>query len=279
MNYTTDTYLFKCLTNMHVGSGDANYGIIDKQVQRDVVSTLPTIHASGIKGAFRQQFEQMFSDPTRIVDIFGSENNSNKQNDFSKAGSYRFFNAHLLVLPVRSNTMPFFRAFSLETLQQFYNDLLLFKTAESIQKDLKIIIDALVKVTPKKDTPLLLSNQTKVVLEDYNAQPIDAGVLKQINSVNVLEPLLGENLALFHHDDFKNLCKNLPVIARNHLDNGQSVNLWYEEIVPRESLFYSMIARPTDNNDFDLLLKAANNNVQIGANASVGYGFCKTSKL
>ncbi len=282
MNYTTDTYLIRCLTNMHVGSGNANYGIIDKQVQRDVISTLPTIHASGIKGAFRQQFEQMFSNPTSIIDIFGSENNpnkQNKQNDVSKAGSYRFFNAHLLVLPVRSNTMPFFRAFSLETLQQFYNDLLLFKTTESIQKGLKTIIDTLVKVAPQKGTPLLLSNQTKVILEDYNALPIDASVLKQITDANILEPLLGGNLAIFHDDDFKDLCKDLPVIARNHLDNGQSVNLWYEEIVPRESLFYSMIARPTGNEDFDAILKIANNNVQIGANASVGYGFCKTSKL
>ncbi len=281
MNYTTDTYLITCLTNLHVGSGDTNYGIIDKQVQRDVVTELPTIHSSGLKGAFRQQFEQFFSHShsTGILDIFGSENNPSEQTKTSKAGSHRFFNAHLLILPVRSNVQPFFRAFSIETLEQFYNDLVLFKSADAIQKGLKQIITLLKKSPIQKSVPRLLSNHPSAILEDYSALPLDAAVLTQINTLNVLEPLLGENLAVFHNDDFKNLCKDLPVIARNHLENGQSVNLWYEEIVPRESLFYSMIARPKDDTVFNELLKLSSNNVQIGANASVGYGFCKISKL
>ncbi len=78
--------------------------------------------------------------------------------------------------------------------------------------------------------------------------------------------------------DFKRLAKKLPVIARNKLDNGQSENLFYEEVVPRETRFVFFVAKGKKYSDeFDEELK--NNVVQIGANGSIGYGFCKISKI
>ena len=82
------------------------------------------------------------------------------------------------------------------------------------------------------------------------------------------------------HDEFCDLCSdnNLPIIARNVLDNGESKNLWYEQVVPAETIFYTLI----DNNGDDKLfgkIGAENTLIQIGADATIGYGYCQFSNL
>ena len=55
-------YKIECLTNLHVGSGEINYNIVDNEVEKDAVTGLPVIHASGIKGALRDTFKNIISD-------------------------------------------------------------------------------------------------------------------------------------------------------------------------------------------------------------------------
>lgn len=78
-------------------------------------------------------------------------------------------------------------------------------------------------------------------------------------------------------DVFKKHCSDdgLPIIARNCLDNGESVNLWYEQILPAQSVLGTIFM--TDRMDD---LDALNGKiVQIGANATIGYGYCMFKKL
>ena len=82
------------------------------------------------------------------------------------------------------------------------------------------------------------------------------------------------------HDKFCDFCSdnNLPIIARNVLDNGESKNLWYEQVVPAETIFYTLI----DNNGDDKLfgkIGAKNTLIQIGADATIGYGYCQFNNL
>lgn len=64
---------------------------------------------------------------------------------------------------------------------------------------------------------------------------------------------------------------NLPIIARNVLENGESKNLWYEQVLPSETVLYTIIREKND-----ALLKALNGKiVQIGAGATIGYGYCE----
>lgn len=74
--------------------------------------------------------------------------------------------------------------------------------------------------------------------------------------------------------DFKDLCRDeeLPIIARNCLENGVSTNLWYEQVLPAETVFYTMTL--TDREKNLLSEKIDNQIVQIGANATIGYGYC-----
>lgn len=93
--------------------------------------------------------------------------------------------------------------------------------------------------------------------------------------------LLANRFAIFHANDFKQLCEELPTVARNYLDNGVSRNLWYEEIVPRETRFYFFTSKP-DNQEAlanGLKSEAISNLVQIGGNATVGFGLCEIKKL
>ena len=79
---------------------------------------------------------------------------------------------------------------------------------------------------------------------------------------------------IYCHDD------SLPIIARNYLENGESKNLWYEQVLPAETVLYTVIQE-----DGDKLANALNysndkrNMIQIGANATIGYGFCKFELL
>lgn len=82
------------------------------------------------------------------------------------------------------------------------------------------------------------------------------------------------------YQEFKELCSddNLPIIARNVLDNGESKNLWYEQVLPAESVLFTFI----DDKDDEILrnkLSDDNTIVQIGASATIGYGYCKFKHL
>lgn len=82
---------------------------------------------------------------------------------------------------------------------------------------------------------------------------------------------------LISHGDFKSICSddNLPIIARNVLENGESKNLWYEQVLPAETVLYTIIQEKGD-----MLAKALDGEiVQIGANATIGYGYCKFEEI
>lgn len=76
---------------------------------------------------------------------------------------------------------------------------------------------------------------------------------------------------------FNSLCSddNLPIIARNCLENGESSNLWYEQVLPSQSVLATII-QTNNADDLDVLNGKI---VQIGANATIGYGYCKFIKL
>lgn len=79
-------------------------------------------------------------------------------------------------------------------------------------------------------------------------------------------------------NEFIALCndENLPIIARNCLENGESKNLWYEQVLPFESVLLTIIDSKEDN---ILNAKIENKIIQIGANATIGYGYCKFEHL
>lgn len=263
MGYSTDAYLITCLTNMHVGSGGASYGVIDNLVQRDSISNMPAINSSSLKGALREFFKNKWGEnDDKLNYIFGPDGARNEDSKGKEGiGHYKFFPADLLVLPVRSNKKPFYRATAK----------MLIDTINTKAKAFDV--KALEEKIPFPDNCEFLNanstNNNYVILEDWQVH-----VKTNIET----NPNFGDNIVGFDDDTFKKLAKKLPVIARNHLENGESKNLWYEEVVPRESRFVFFVAKDEDySKDFDDEFK--NSVVQIGANASIGYGYVTITKI
>lgn len=266
----TNLYTITTLTNLHVGSGNANFDIIDNQVQRDAITNLPNINSSSLKGAFREHFKQ-FDANGMINYIFGPEATSD---DNHQTGAYSFFEAKLLTRPIRSNAKYFFNATSPAVINEFLQACKLFKIP--LDSELKKSLEDLAKLSPSK--PLIFEDIKGAFLEDEMAE------FKQFDTSKLLS-FLGKDLALFSDSEFKKLA--LPVLARNKLDNGESKNLWYEEIVPKESKFYFFIAKPENLDEKDKAQKIEGFErrfdneeiIQIGANKSIGYGFCKVTQI
>lgn len=274
MKNETKIYVINALTNMHVGSGDVNYGVIDNLIQRDPITDLPNINASGLKGALREAYEV----PEFVNDIFGS---APKDADNKKQGGARFFEASLLSLPVRTDKAPFLLATSVELIKAFTEKVNLFQgeSCSDLITALRDFVDSIEKT--------VLTNNAIVFKSQYDGAIIEIVDLKACNvSVDLpasVAQLFGENLVIVSHEYLKELCDNnhLPVIARNNLENGQSKNLWYEQILPKYSRLYFMVmnvnCQPTIWSDFTKHL--VTDIFQIGANATIGYGFCKFNEV
>jgi CRISPR-associated protein Cmr4 len=115
----------------------------------------------------------------------------------------------------------------------------------------------------------------------YNDGLVDAFLVKASTlGANVQKAALLSNILNQEACDYKkfeSLCSddNLPIIARNCLENGESVNLWYEQVLPSQSVLATII-QTINEDDLDMLNGKI---VQIGANATIGYGYCKFIKL
>lgn len=261
----TKMYIIDAQCNLHVGSGEVNYGLIDNLIQRDAITTLPNINSSSLKGALRE----FFKDDSFVTDVFGSasgETDTKKR----KQGSARFFEANLLALPVRSDKRPYLMATSVDVVNRLIKDLTVFNCDN--KDDILTALQGFADCLKTNDAIVFDSNLDNACIEDVD---LNATYVNP-SSDNVITQLFGENIVLLNSEKFKMLCddNHLPVIARNNLENGTSTNLWYEQVLPRYSRLYFML-----KDGEKLEEKMTKELVQIGANATIGYGFCKIQSL
>lgn len=225
MGKKTSVWLIEALTNLHVGNESlVNFSVIDKTIQRDVVTTLPCINSSSLKGAVKE----FVSSPgglteDKVINIFGSI--KKKGVNITQKGSAIFFDANLLLIP-----KPCQGSYELITCVSLLNAFF--------------------------DKAKVLGYEGSV--EDKIKELQDKAQEKSFNE-----------FALLCNDD------SLPIIARNCLESGESVNLWYEQVLPSKSIL-GAIFQTNEEDDLDILNGKV---IQIGANATIGYGYCKFTKL
>lgn len=217
----THVVLITAKTNIHVGNENGGeFTIIDKAIQRDVLTGLPCINSSSLKGAINEYCSNMLKmKAEQRSKLFGSDKLDKKSE--AKKGEAIFFDAKLLFLP---------------------------------QQDEKVLY----RHVTTKDILQMMEDRVKLFIPSFKLE---------VNELN------GKEVDVIDYDKMKSLCSNdnLPIIARNTLENGESKNLWYEQVLPAETVFYTIIQE--EGND----LKDALNGkiVQIGANATIGYGYCE----
>ena len=257
-------YKYTCLTNLHMGSGDVNYNIIDDEVERDPITNLPILHASGIKGALREHFTQKALPQEEIDRIFGT---LSRTKESIGTGAYKFMDGRFLSRPMRiggSASMSHISVVSLGALNDYLRTLTDFGCNH-------YSIDAIDELTDAD----FGENQflTNCPYPGIQVEGEKTGMLPQniIDQLSQLKDVLGRFVAVA-----KDLDKYpLPVVARNHLENGRSRNLWYEEIVPHQSVFYQLIVTTTETMDLPLEQEP----IQFGGNATLGCGYIRIQRI
>jgi len=262
-------------TNLHVGSGKSNYGVIDQLVQRDPTFQHPTIHASSLKGGIKEYCHH--TGFAEMQKVFGSEKDritGKSKHDNSQVGEYKFFDAMLLAIPVRCNKRAFVHITCPAILEHLHDSL---PVAHALKVDL-LALKCILDNSPANGY-CFTDELNMATIEDFDIKAtFDAAKVSLLTTV--LKMLFHYDMVVLKNDLFDRLTNDLhlPVIARNYLENGESKNLWYEQVVPRLSHFWSMAIHPETESLFsDTLYKDAL--VQIGANGSVGYGYCSFKTL
>ncbi len=246
-------YKIDCLTNLHVGSGEINYNVIDNEVEKDAVSGIPVIHASGVKGALRDALKEKCN----VNDVFGAPGNGENGN----AGSHKFLDAFMLSRPMRvanSEKTTSISVVSVDTVNRFLKTVGAFGCTV---KDIAQITD----IDFGDCEFLTVSGEDNISVEDEKTKKLDASIA---GSLKGLKALIGDFAIVKSFDSYP-----LPVVARNCLEENKK-NLWYEEVVPHGSVFYFAVIYPEDAAELDM-----SDIIQFGGNASIGCGYTKITRI
>jgi len=295
---TKSIYKITALTNLHVGSGDQNYGVVDKLVQRDAITGFPEIHGSSLKGALKIYCREVLNSiDNEEKKQQNDENKEKEETEIEKKikyafgmddnqGNDKFFAAHLLTYPVRSDIQPFFRA-TCPTILKCMRELLLINRVEN-DKLINDINTLLSDCIDSKHEFIVYKNLVRpYIIEDYDLSETNILIKSEDNSEHhkAIETLgySKDDFVIIRDDIFMEICSMLPVVARNRIEKDK--NLWYEEFVPRQSDFYFIYLHKQIKDEtgsiMDDIDKATTEKMplQIGANGSVGYGYCTIKKF
>lgn len=262
-------------TNLHPGTGQVS-GAVDLPVAREKTTDYPVIVGSSLKGALRDSTEQHQKNGNTGLDveqIFGSP---------EKAGSVAVTDGRLLLLPVRSLNSHYKWVTCPYLLERYQRDCGLAGVSPGTF-DLQLF-------TALEGTKAVAAGDGRLYLEDAhfdaiasNLEPL-ADALKPLIRHSSVKKRLVENLVVISDDEFSYFARYaLAVNARNLLDEQKiSQNLWYEETIPPDTLFYALlIARPAENGALDSLFELFKQHpyLQVGGNETVGQGWTAVNLL
>ena len=249
-------YRLECLTNLHVGSGENNYQIVDNEVEKDITG-IPMIHASGMKGALRQALRGVYSE-AEIQIIFGKTGEKNIGN----SGSCKFLDAHLLSRPMRvagSSETPCASVTTIHAVNRFLKQMRDF--------GVEFADGEAVELPSFGDAMFLSASEESIEVEGEKTGRLTDPVLGRLTALSDL--LFTAPFAVAKTFDGY----DLPVLARNCVEKGRE-NLWFEEVVPSGSVFFFAVVYPDGEQElrFPKVL-------QIGGNSSIGCGLTRISKI
>ena len=275
-------------TPLHAGAGQSVDGI-DLPIQREVHTDWPCVFGSAVKGALRAHAEQRMVDTTiAITDLFGPDHGGAQERDTSHAGALLVGDATLLALPVRSLQSSFKWVTCPQALTRFA------RTAERLGLELK-----LPTITQPARDKALGQGDAKLFLEEFRfEQSPDAciGALAQ-----ALAPLSGgaldaatleQRLVVVNDDIFSFLARNATSVQPHIAIDSTTKTvkdgaLWFEETLPPETLLYVPLTATASRRkggdltaaqvlaQFEQLLPAGKNWLQLGGNETTGMGWCR----
>ena len=288
MTNQTALLLLTSETPLHAGAGQSVDGI-DLPIQREVHTDWPCVFGSAVKGALRAHAEQRMVDTTiAITDLFGPDHGGAQERDTSHAGALLVGDATLLALPVRSLQSSFKWVTCPQALKRFA------RTAERLGLELK-----LPTITQPAPDKALGQGDAKLFLEEFRfEQSPDAciGALAQalapLSGGALDEATLVQRLVIVHDDIFSFLARNATSVQPHIAIDSTTKTvkdgaLWFEETLPPETLLYVPLTATASRRkggeltaaqvlaQFEQLLPAGKNWLQLGGNETTGMGWCR----
>ena len=288
MTTQTALLLLTSETPLHAGAGQSVDGI-DLPIQREAHTDWPCVFGSAVKGALRAHAEQrMASTSTAIADLFGPDHGGAQERDTSHAGALLVGDATLLALPVRSLQSSFKWVTCPQAITRFA------RTAERL--GLALTLPAISQPAPDK---ALGQGDAKLFLEEFRfEQSPDACIAALAKALAPLsggaldEATLLQRLVVVHDDIFSFLAGNATSVQPHIAIDSTTKTvkdgaLWCEETLPPETLLYVPLTATASRRkggaltaaqvleQFEQLLPAGKNWLQLGGNETTGMGWCR----
>jgi len=152
-----------------------------------------------------------------------------------------------------------------------------------------------------KENQIILEEYTFKAEKDNNVQNIaecvGKNLLPESEIYNFWRNKLKQDLVILNEDDFRDfVTMSTEVIARTKIESETKVveehSLWYEENLPSDTLFYSLVMSTNvlnPNNSFagikdasqvlDFFGEGLNDRIQLGGNQTIGRGIIRTNLI
>ncbi len=283
MNKDFSIAIMYAVTPCHAGSGSA-LGVVDLPIQRERHTNWPMIQASGVKGAFRANFDRYKNniksedikkrkDFDNLSDVvFGTDKNG------GYAGSLSISDAKILAFPMRSNISPFVWITCPAVLKRLQKDLMI---ADMPSFDIPNFM-----VKDDESISLGSIDQNKnVLLEDYEVTVSKKEDLSENLKVYFKD---ADRLLLVSDEVFNYGVSNCTqIMAQIKIDSKtgttQDGSLRYQEELPSDTIMYTVIHWGDTKNTAEDKLKAETvknfitkevikNHIQIAGDETCGRG-------
>lgn len=288
---------YHCHTPLHIGSGEM-LDVIDLPIQREIHTGFPVMPSTTIKGVIRAEYGLKFgfnaeSFPEKPEDCVKKNINESIREEFfglfgheDKEGDVIFTDGKVLLFPVKSVKGIFAWITCPIVLERFSRDTN--KNLENIPdiKGNKAVAGKDITINSKGDKYLVLEEISFNVITSDNRGYNDS-ILDTIHN-NLPEKLKKEinqnKIAVVSNDMFEYFIKNYTEVnARIKINQATGTvekekrALWYEELVPSETVFYNIIlSRANNKENLDKIQKFMDNQIfQFGGDETLGRGFTK----
>lgn len=248
-------------TSIHPGAGQSS-GFVDLPVAREAATDYPVIVGSSMKGALRDRAR---SEKLPDIDtVFGKQENG---------GTLLVSDARLILLPVRSLKTQYKWVTCPHLIERLSRD----RSRDNAGRVATVTVGSLTQ------QQYLGAGEDGLFLEERQfsrAGELPEKLIELVTSLIAHETTakrLTQQLVVISNDDFVWFARyGLAVNARNQLDDEKktSKNLWYEETIPPDALFYCLLAERGANAlaSVESLFKARPY-LQAGGNETVGQGW------
>lgn len=284
-------FLLHAITSVHPGSG-SEVGLVDLPIQREQHTGFPKIESSSLKGALRYTVSNLLKDEKekeKLELVFGSE--PGKGNDKKTiASAIAFSDARILLFPVKSMRGVFAWITCPLVLKRFNDEMVLNQTG----------VEALPVPEPNTvSSPKVLVSKGNIILEEYSFSVKEdeqtAKLAEKLDSyIKGPAPLnMKDRLVVLEDDEFTDFVRlSTEVNPRIKIDPKTGTvgdrALWYEENIPPETIFYSLLYighvraqnSPEFNTAEDVEKFVLDENYvpsvfQLGGNSTIGHGMMR----